>query len=132
MTMISPTDQPARRVAPAPAAPWPSESAEDRLCALAHELRGGLHILTLNTNLMLDRTRTDDEGVPSTWLADRLRRHRLLAAHRAHARLGCGLAGVDVDPAAGEGGAGEHQCQDGGEAGEPDDDVHAVTGKCFV
>jgi signal transduction histidine kinase len=74
MTMISPTDQPARKVAPAPAALWPSESAEDRLCALAHELRGGLHILTLNTNLMLDRTRTDDEGVSSTWLADRLRR----------------------------------------------------------
>lgn len=72
MTMISPTDPSTRNVSPAS---WPSESAEDRLCALAHELRGGLHILTLNTNLMLDRTRTEDTaGVSSTWLADRLRR----------------------------------------------------------
>ena len=72
MTMISPTDPSTRSATPAS---WPSESAEDRLCALAHELRGGLHILTLNTNLMLDRTRTEDPaGVSSTWLADRLRR----------------------------------------------------------
>ena len=67
--------------------------------------------------------------------AHRLRRHLLLAVaiavggHRAHAGLGgsLGLAGVDVDPAAGERGAGEDQRQHDGEPGEPGGDVHAVT-----
>jgi signal transduction histidine kinase len=53
---------------------WPARSAEDRLCALAHELRGRLHVLALNTNLMLDRARTADSSLSRGWLVERLDR----------------------------------------------------------
>lgn len=51
---------------------WPITSPEDRLSTLAHELRGRLQILMLNTDVMLDGTRDTDFSLCRGWLSDRL------------------------------------------------------------
>jgi signal transduction histidine kinase len=55
-----------------PAAFWPITSAEDRLSTLAHELRGRLQVLMLNTDIMLDGAGDTDHSLCRGWLSDRL------------------------------------------------------------
>lgn len=57
-----------------PGSAWPMESAEERLSALAHEIRGRLHILTLNTDAMLTKARASDFRVSQGWLSAGLNR----------------------------------------------------------
>jgi signal transduction histidine kinase len=68
---------------------WPSSSADDRLSALAHELRGRLHVLALNTTVMLASARAPAHELASGWLVDRLNRQAdaLRSMHELMERL---------------------------------------------
>jgi two-component system OmpR family sensor kinase len=68
---------------------WPSSSADDRLSALAHELRGRLHVLALNTTVMLASAREPESELASGWLVERLNRQAdaLRSMHELMERL---------------------------------------------
>lgn len=68
---------------------WPSGSADDRLSALAHELRGRLHVLALNTTVMLASARAPTGEQSPGWLVERLNRQAdaLRSMHELMERL---------------------------------------------
>jgi signal transduction histidine kinase len=66
---LAQSDNPAK-----PGCIWPDSSTDERLATVAHELRGRLNILTLNSNGLLSAAHAIGTELPRAWLLDRLER----------------------------------------------------------
>jgi anti-sigma regulatory factor (Ser/Thr protein kinase) len=53
---------------------WPDSSSDERMATVAHELRGRLHVLTLNSHGLLSAAHAIGTELPRAWLRDRLER----------------------------------------------------------